>query len=101
MAKKSAVEKNNRRIRKVAQGSARRAKLRAMARDKSLSLEERFAASVKLANEPRDTSRSRIRNRCRVTGRPRGYYRHLKMSRIALRDLASIGQVPGVVKSSW
>ena len=101
MAKKSAVEKNNRRIRKVSQGGARRARLREMARDKSLSLEERFAASVKLANEPRDTAATRVRNRCAVTGRPRGYYRHLKMSRIALRDLASFGQVPGVVKSSW
>ena len=101
MAKKSAVEKNNRRMRKVAARSARRDALRAMARDKSLSLEERFAASCKLAQEPRDSARIRVRNRCMVTGRPRGYYRKLKMSRIALRDLASFGQVPGVVKSSW
>ena len=101
MAKKSAVEKNNRRMRKVAARGARRDSLRAMARDKNLSLEERFAASCKLAQEPRDSARIRVRNRCMVTGRPRGYYRKLKMSRIALRDLASIGQVPGVVKSSW
>jgi small subunit ribosomal protein S14 len=101
MAKKSAVEKNNRRMRKVADRGARRDALRAMARDKNLSLEERFAASCKLAQEPRDSARIRVRNRCMVTGRPRGYYRKLKMSRIALRDLASFGQVPGVVKSSW
>ena len=67
----------------------------------SLPLEERFAASLKLAELPRDTSRCRVRNRCMITGRPRGYYRHLKMSRIALRDLASFGQAPGVVKASW
>jgi small subunit ribosomal protein S14 len=101
MAKKSAVEKNNRRMRKVAAGSARRDALRAMARDKSVSIEERFAASLRLAQEPRDTARTRIRNRCMVTGRPRAYYRKLKMSRIALRELASFGQLPGVVKSSW
>ena len=101
MAKKSAVEKNNRRMRKVAARGARRDALRAMARDKNLSLEERFSASCKLAQEPRDSARIRVRNRCMITGRPRGYYRKLKMSRIALRDLASFGQVPGVVKSSW
>ena len=101
MAKKSAVEKNNRRMRKVAAKSARRDALRATMRDKSISMEERFAASCKLAKEPRDSSRIRVRNRCLVTGRPRGYYRKLKMSRIALRDLASFGQVPGIVKSSW
>jgi small subunit ribosomal protein S14 len=101
MAKKSAVEKNNRRMRKVAAGGARRDALRAMERDKNLSIEERFDASCKLAQEPRDTARIRVRNRCMVTGRPRGYYRKMKMSRIALRDLASFGQIPGVVKSSW
>jgi small subunit ribosomal protein S14 len=88
-------------MRKVAAGSARRDALRAMARDKSVSIEERFAASLRLAQEPRDTARTRIRNRCMVTGRPRAYYRKLKMSRIALRELASFGQLPGVVKSSW
>jgi small subunit ribosomal protein S14 len=88
-------------MRKVAAGGARRDALRAMARDKNLSIEERFDASCKLAQEPRDTARIRVRNRCMVTGRPRGYYRKMKMSRIALRDLASFGQIPGVVKSSW
>ncbi len=101
MAKKSAVEKNNRRMHKVAARGAKRDALRAIARDKNLSMEERFAASCRLAQEPRDSARIRVRNRCMVTGRPRGYYRKLKMSRIALRELASFGQVPGVVKSSW
>jgi small subunit ribosomal protein S14 len=101
MAKKSAVEKNNRRMRKVAARGAKRDALRVIARDKNLSMEERFAASCRLAQEPRDSARIRVRNRCMVTGRPRGYYRKLKMSRIALRELASFGQVPGVVKSSW
>ena len=82
-------------------GKPRRDALRAVARDKSLSIEERFMASCRLARESRDSSPSRIRNRCLVTGRPRGYYRKLKMSRIALRELASIGHIPGVVKSSW
>jgi len=101
MAKVSAVEKNKRRIRTVEAKGARRDALRAIIRDKSKPLEERFAAQLKLNEEPRNSSRIRIRNRCEVTGRPRGYYRKLKMSRIALRDLASMGQVPGVVKSSW
>ena len=101
MAKVSAVEKNKRRIRTVEAKGARREALRAIIRDKSKPLEERFAAQLKLNEEPRNSSRTRIRNRCEVTGRPRGYYRKLKMSRIALRDLASMGQVPGVTKSSW
>ena len=101
MAKVSAVEKNKRRIRTVEAKGARREALRAIIRDKSKPLEERFAAQLKLNEEPRNSSRIRIRNRCEVTGRPRGYYRKLKMSRIALRDLASLGQVPGVTKSSW
>jgi len=101
MAKKSSVEKNNRRIRMVAAKGGRRNALRAIIKDKNVPLEERFAASLKLAEEPRDSSPSRIRNRCEITGRPRGYYRKLKMSRIALRDLASFGQIPGIVKSSW
>ena len=92
MAKKSAVEKNNRRKRMVARKGARRQALRATIRDRSL---------LKLSQEPRDSSRTRIRNRCEVSGRPRAYDRKLRMSRIALRDLASMGQVPGVVKSSW
>ena len=101
MAKKSAVEKNNRRKRMVARKGARRETLRAKIRDRSLAMEERFAAVLKLSEEPRDSARTRIRNRCELSGRPRGYDRKLRMSRIALRDLASMGQVPGVVKSSW
>ena len=101
MAKKSAVEKNNRRKRMVARKGARREALRAKIRDRSLAMEERFAAVLKLSEEPRDSARTRIRNRCEISGRPRGYDRKLRMSRIALRDLASMGQVPGVVKSSW
>ncbi len=101
MAKKSAIEKNNRRRRTVARDAAKRERLRAIAKDPSLPQEERFAARLKLAEMPRNGSKTRIRNRCEVTGRPRGYYRKLKMSRIALRDLASIGQIPGMVKSSW
>ena len=101
MAKKSAIEKNNRRRRNVARDAAKRERLRAIAKDPSLPQEERFAARLKLAEMPRNGSKTRIRNRCEVTGRPRGYYRKLKMSQIALRDLASIGQIPGMVKSSW
>ena len=101
MAKKSAVEKNEKRKRIVARRGDRRAALRAIVKDKSLPMEERFQAVMKLSQEPRDSSRIRIRNRCEMSGRPRGYDRKLRMSRIALRDLASMGQVPGVVKSSW
>ena len=101
MAKVSAVQKNKRRERIVEAKGARREALRAIIRDKSKPLEERFEASLKLSKEPRDSAKTRLRNRCEVTGRPRGYYRKLKMSRIALRDLASMGQVPGVTKSSW
>lgn len=101
MAKKSAIEKNNRRKRLVRKYADKRAKLKAMAKDESLPQEERFMAQLKLAELPRNSSPTRIRNRCEVTGRPRGYYRKFRMSRIALRDLASHGQVPGVIKSSW
>jgi len=101
MAKKSAVQKNNKRKRIVAQKGARRAALKAIIADKNVAMEERFQAVLKLAEEPRNSSKIRIRNRCEVSGRPRGYDRKLQMSRIALRDLASMGQVPGVVKSSW
>ena len=101
MSKKSSTEKNNRR-RKMAKAAApKRMKLKAIARDKSLSMEDRFAAVLKLAEMPRNSSATRIRNRCEVTGRPRAYYRKLKMSRIALRELGSKGLVPGLVKSSW
>ena len=101
MAKKSAIERNKKRQRIVARYAKRRGALRAMARDLSLPPEERFAAQVKLAKLPRNSAITRVRNRCEVTGRPRGYYRKLKMSRIALRELSSLGLVPGMVKSSW
>ena len=101
MAKKSAVEKNNKRKRIVAARGTRGAALKAIIADKNVSMEERFQAVLKLSKEPRNSSKIRVRNRCEVSGRPRGYDRKLKMSRIALRDLASMGQVPGVVKSSW
>src|SRR6202162_701982 len=101
MAKKSSIEKNNRRRRKTKKCSGRRSRLKAIAMDKTSPMEERFAASLKLAELPRNGSATRIRNRCEVTGRPRGVYRKFKMSRIALRDLGSKGLVPGLVKSSW
>jgi small subunit ribosomal protein S14 len=101
MAKKSSIEKNNRRRKLAKKYSGRRSRLKALAQDKSLPMEERFAAALKLAQVPRNSSKTRIRNRCEVTGRPRGYYRKLKMSRIALRDLGSQGLIPGLVKSSW
>jgi small subunit ribosomal protein S14 len=101
MAKKSSIEKNNRR-RKMAKSTAgRRARLKAIARDKTKPMEERFAATLKLAELPRNGSATRIRNRCEVTGRPRGFYRKLRMSRIALREFGSKGLIPGLVKSSW
>ena len=101
MAKKSAIEKNKRRRRIVEQSSDRRTGLKTIANDQSLPQEERFAARLKLAKLPRNGSKVRLRNRCEITGRPRGYYRKFGMSRIALRQLASMGQIPGVVKSSW
>ena len=101
MAKKSSIEKNNRRRRMAKSMSGRRSRLKAIARDKNKPMEERFAASLKLAELPRNGSATRIRNRCEVTGRPRGFYRKLKMSRIALREFGSKGLIPGLVKSSW
>jgi small subunit ribosomal protein S14 len=101
MAKKSSVEKNKRRERLVKQYSAKRAKLKAIADNKELPMEERFAARLKLAELPRNSAPSRVRLRCELTGRPRGNYRKFKLSRIALRDLAATGQIPGMVKSSW
>ena len=101
MAKKSAVEKNNKRKRIVAARGARRAALKAIIADKNVSMEERFQARLKLAKLPRNSAKVRVQNRCEVTGRPRGVYRKFKMSRIALRELASNGQVPGMIKSSW
>ncbi|AQS41259.1 MAG: 30S ribosomal protein S14 [Candidatus Tokpelaia hoelldobleri] len=101
MAKISAVEKNKRRERMVKKYANRRARLKAVVMDQSVSLEERFKASVQLAELPRNSTKVRVRNRCEVSGRPRAYYRKLKMSRIALRELGSLGYVPGLVKSSW
>jgi len=101
MAKKSSIEKNNRRRRMAKQFLNRRTKLKAIAQDKKRPMEERFAATLKLAELPRNSSRTRIRNRCEMTGRPRGFYRKHKLSRIALRDLGSKGLIPGLLKSSW
>jgi small subunit ribosomal protein S14 len=101
MAKTSSVEKNNRRRKLVAQNAAKRRALKAIVMDQKKSLEDRFQAQLKLAALPRNGSKTRIRNRCEVTGRPRAYYRKLKMSRIALRELGSLGMIPGLVKSSW
>jgi small subunit ribosomal protein S14 len=101
MAKKSSIEKNNRRRRLAKKFSGRRSRLKAIAQDKTKPMEERFAATLKLAELPRNGSATRIRNRCEVTGRPRAFYRKLKMSRIALRELGSKGLIPGLVKSSW
>jgi small subunit ribosomal protein S14 len=101
MAKTSSIEKNKRRRNMVARYAERRAELKRIATDPDLSLEERFQARLKLAELPRNSSAVRIRNRCEVTGRPRGYYRKLKVSRIALRELGSAGLIPGLVKSSW
>jgi small subunit ribosomal protein S14 len=101
MAKTSSVEKNNRRTRLAKKYATKRAKLKAMAVDDKLTPEERFGARLKLAELPRNSSPTRIRNRCEITGRPRGVYRKFKLSRLALRQLASLGALPGVVKSSW
>ena len=101
MAKKSAVEKNKRRMRLVKQYAGRRARLKETANNEQLTPEDRFAARLKLAEMPRNSAPTRIRNRCELTGRPRGTYRKFKLCRIALRELASIGQIPGMVKASW
>jgi small subunit ribosomal protein S14 len=101
MSKKSSVEKNNRRRRLVKQYAAKRTRLLTVANDESRPMEERFEARLRLAELPRNANPTRIRNRCEITGRPRGYYRKLGMSRIALRELGSKGLVPGLIKSSW
>ena len=101
MAKTSMVQRELKRQRLVAQYAKRRANLKAIATDESLSTEDRFKARLKLAKLPRDSSATRLHNRCQITGRPKAYYRKLKMSRIALRELASKGEIPGMVKSSW
>jgi small subunit ribosomal protein S14 len=101
MAKKSAIEKNKRREKLAKRYAAKRESLKAIVSNQELPIEDRFAATLKLAELPRNSSAVRIRNRCEVTGRPRAYYRKLKMSRIALRELGSQGLIPGLVKSSW
>ncbi len=101
MAKTSSIEKNKRRRKMAKKFASRRSKLKAIAHDKTLPMEERFAATLKLAELPRNSSATRIRNRCELTGRPRAYYRKHKLSRIALRELGSKGLIPGLVKSSW
>jgi len=101
MAKKSAIENNLRKMRLVKKFAGRRERLLATANDDTLAMEERFEARLKLAALPRNGAKIRIRNRCEVTGRPRAYYRKMKMSRIALRELGNKGLIPGLVKSSW
>ncbi len=101
MAKKGAIEKNKRRRRMVERDASKRKELKALAEDRSQPAEVRFAARLKLAQLPRNGAAVRVRNRCDVTGRPRAFYRRFKMSRVALRELASTGQIPGVTKSSW
>ncbi len=101
MAKKSAIEKNEKRKRMVKRYAAKRAALLEVANDRDRPMEERFQARLRLAALPRNSAKVRIRNRCGVTGRPRGYHRKFNMSRVSLRELASDGLIPGVVKSSW
>lgn len=101
MAKTSSIEKNNRRRKLVKKYAGKRARLKKIANDREMPAEERFAARLKLAALPRNSAPSRIRNRCVISGRSRAYYRKFQLSRIALRDLASSGQIPGMVKASW
>ena len=101
MAKKSSIEKNARRARLTKQLTPRRLRLKTIARDRDAAPEDRFEAQLKLSQLPRNSSQTRLRNRCSLTGRPRGYYRKFRLSRIAVRELASAGQIPGMLKSSW
>ena len=101
MAKKAMIEREKKRQKLVEQYAAKRAALKEIINDEAKPMEERFRASLKLAKLPRNSSATRLHNRCQLTGRPHAYYRKLKISRIALRDLGSAGQLPGVVKSSW
>jgi len=101
MAKTSSVVKNRKRAKLVKQLAPKRARLKALAADRALPPEERFQANLKLAQMPRNSAAVRLHNRCELSGRPRGYYRKFRLSRIALRQLASAGQIPGMVKSSW
>jgi len=101
MAKISQINRNQKREKMVAQYAARRAALKAKAKDKSVPPEEQFAARLKLAKLPRNGSKVRVKHRCDLSGRSKGYYRKLKLSRIALRELANFGQIPGMTKASW
>ncbi|HEY7749826.1 MAG TPA: 30S ribosomal protein S14 [Aestuariivirgaceae bacterium] len=101
MAKTSSVEKNNRRRRMAKRFTGKRSRLKAIIKNRSASMEDRFAAQLKLSQLPRNSAPARIRNRCEITGRPRGFYRKVRMSRMALRELANKGLIPGMVKSSW
>lgn len=101
MAKLSTINRNKKRVKLVARYAAKRAELKARAEDMSIAPDERFTARLKLAKLPRDSSPTRVHNRCELTGRSRGYYRKFKMSRIALRELANFGQIPGMTKASW
>ena len=101
MAKLSSINKNNKRIKLSDRFFEKRKKLKKIVMDKKLNLEERFKAQQKLSKMPRNSSKSRVMNRCQITGRPHGVYRKLKISRIALRDMASSGKIPGIIKSSW
>ena len=101
MAKKSMIEREKKRERLVAQHAAKRAELKAIANDREASVEDRFKATLKLAELPRNSSPTRLHNRCQLSGRPHAYYRKMKVSRIALRELGSNGEIPGLVKSSW
>jgi small subunit ribosomal protein S14 len=97
----SSIEKNNKRAALAKQYAGKRAALKKQTKDQSIPMDQRFAAQLKLAELPRNSAKVRVRNRCEVSGRPRGYYRKLKLSRIALRQLGNLGQIPGLVKSSW
>ncbi|MEM9224118.1 MAG: 30S ribosomal protein S14 [Pseudomonadota bacterium] len=101
MAKKGKIENNKKRVQLVDRYAAKREELRSITKDKELPMEDRFAAQLKLAELPRNSAPNRVKNRCEVTGRPKAYYRKLKMSRIALREMGSDGKIPGLVKSSW
>jgi len=101
MAKAAMIQREIKRQRLVKQYATKRAALKEIANNQDLPMEERFKARLQLAKLPRNSSATRLHNRCQITGRPKGYYRKLKISRIALRDLASFGQIPGMVKSSW
>ncbi|MCQ8184358.1 30S ribosomal protein S14 [Parvularcula maris] len=101
MAKKAMVERDLKRRRLAEKYDAKRERLKGIMKSEEASPEDKFKAAMQLAEIPRNASKTRIRNRCLVTGRPRGYYRKLKMSRIALRELGSLGKIPGLVKSSW